>query len=353
MRLESIKTPALILDLDLFEKNVRIMKSFIESAGLVLRPHYKSNKCTEIARMQIASGAKGITCAKLSEAEDLVDAGIEDVLIANQIVDVTKLARVAHLSKCCYLTICVDSAENIDALEAAAAIENSTIHCLIEYEIGMNRCGVKTPEHFCELAKKISLCPHLSFEGIQAYAGHLSHEENFEVRKAESEKVEQRLFELYHYAESKGHKIKEVSGASTGTVEFRNKGSVYTEIQAGSYIFMDTAYNALGLIFTNSLFVLSEVISVNNQYMITDAGRKSISVDQKMPVFKDFPHLDVRISEEHCTIPSAGINASIGDKFFIIPGHCCTTVNLHDAIYMIRQNKVINRVPITSRGKSI
>ena len=353
MRLECIETPALVLDLDVFEMNMAMMKRFTEEGGWALRPHYKSHKSTAIAHLQIKAGAKGITCAKLAEAEDLVRAGIEDVLIANQIVEPVKVARAAYLAGCCKLTVCVDKADNIDALQRAAAEQNTTIYCLVEYEIGMNRCGVDTEEDFCALAHQINRCSNLVFEGIQAYAGHLSHEADYEKRKIESEKVELRLGSLIKAAKLDGLEIREVSGASTGTVEFRGKDTVYTEIQAGSYIFMDAAYNTLHLKFENALFVLASIISTNNRMIVSDAGLKCIAVDQKPPVFQDYPHLSLKVSEEHSSIPAPGITAAVGDRVLIIPGHCCTTVNLHDFYYLVRSNTVVDRIPVTSRGKSL
>ena len=352
MRLEQIETPALVADLDILEDNMKIIKAFTEAAGVALRPHYKSHKCTAIAHMQIKAGAKGISCAKLGEAEDLAAAGIEDILIANQIVEPWKLARVAYLAACCKLSICVDNLENIKALEAAAAIQGSTIHCLVEYEIGMKRCGVNTPEEVATLAKAINDAPHLSFMGIQAYAGHLSHEEDYDKRKKDSEAVEKRLSDLCAHLKSQGIAVKEVSGASTGTVEFRPKNGVYTEIQAGSYIFMDKAYEALNLKFRNALFVAATVMSVSSERTIVDAGRKSIAVDQKMPTFRDFPDQPARVSEEHSSI-AVGNAAAVGDRLLIIPGHCCTTINMHDTLYLMRGGRIVDRIPVTSRGKSL
>jgi len=353
MRLDKLETPALILDMDAFDRNMSVMKDYMESAGLALRPHYKSHKSTAIAHMQIVSGAKGITCAKLSEAEDLIFSGIDDVLIANQIVGSYKLARVAYLAGCCHLTVCVDNVDNICDLEAAAAAQGTIIYCLVEYEIGMNRCGVDTPEAFFALAGEIDRSPNLVFGGIQAYAGNLSHEEDCEIRRSASEKVEARLSELRCFVEQKGLHIKEISGASTGTVEFHTKNSAYTEIQAGSYIFMDAAYNALHLKFQNALFVTATVMSANGSNVILDAGRKSISIDQKMPALRDYPQVPIKVSEEHSAISTENLQASIGEKFLLIPGHCCTTVNLHDHIYLVRQGRVIDRISVDSRGKSV
>lgn len=181
MLLQQLETPALVLDLDLFDQNIAVMQNYAKKYGFAVRPHYKSHRCTTIAHLQLAAGAKGITCSKLGEAVDLVEAGVEDVLIANQIVSSVKLAGVAGLAKCCRLTVCVDNADNIHALETAAATIDACIYCLIEYEVGMNRCGVDTLEHFYMLVREIQTCPHLVFEGIQAYAGQLSHEEKFET----------------------------------------------------------------------------------------------------------------------------------------------------------------------------
>jgi 3-hydroxy-D-aspartate aldolase len=353
MRLTQLETPALILDLEVFEENIKIMKNFLDPSGLALRPHYKSHKSTAIAHHQIAEGAKGISCAKLSEAEDLVSSGIEDILIANQIVEPSKIARVANLAGCCYLTVCVDNADNIHAIEKAASSQGTIIHCLVELEVGMNRCGVDSFEKFYELAVLISKCPHLVFEGIQAYAGQLSHEVDYEYRKSEVERIEKKITELRNYLELKGLKVKEISGVSTGTVEFRREGSVYTEIQAGSYIFMDAAYNSLNLQFKNSLFVLTTVVSTNPNLIVADAGKKSVSVDQANPVFRGFPLCPVDMSEEHIAISIEGHNITLGDKLKLIPGHCCTTVNLHSHFYLIRNGRIVDKIPVTSRGKSL
>lgn len=352
MRIEHIETPALILDLDVMERNMDAMDKLLRSSGARLRPHYKSNKCTAIAHMQMARGAKGICCAKLSEAEDLVLAGIPDVLIANQIAAPSKIARLAYLAGCCRLTICVDDPANVVLLQSAAAAQNTVIHCLVEYDIGMDRCGVNTREEFAELARQIRSCPNLRFDGIQAYAGNLAHQEDPEIRKQESDKVEEKLSDLIDYLEEQGIHAEEVSGVSTGTVEFHLKDTVYTEIQAGSYLFMDAAYQAVGVGFEHSLFVLASVISRAGGGVITDAGLKSVSVDQRPPRFWGYEDHDVDMSEEHCAIYGEGLPQKVGDRMLLIPSHCCTTVNLHDHIYFVRKGQVVDRVPVTGRGHS-
>lgn len=352
MRIEQIETPALILDLDGMERNMDAMDKLLEGSSARLRPHYKSNKCTAIAHMQMARGAKGITCAKLSEAEDLVLAGIPDVLIANQITEPSKIARLAYLAGCCRLTVCVDSAANIEDLQRAAALQNTVVHCLVEYDIGMDRCGVHTKEEVTALAGQLKGCPNLTFEGIQAYAGNLAHLEDPAGRKKASDIVEEKLRALKNHLEGQGLPVKEISGVSTGTLEFHIKDTVYTELQPGSYLFMDAAYRAVGVGFEHSLFVLASVVSRAGSGVVTDAGLKSVSVDQRPPRFVGYETLEPDMSEEHCAIYGRDLPQKVGDRMLLIPSHCCTTVNLYDHIYFVRKGEVADRVPVTGRGHS-
>ena len=146
MKLHQLDTPALILDKRAFDRNRRAMQELLKNTTMKFRPHYKSHKCPTIALLQLADGAKGITCAKLSEAEDLAACGVKDILIANQIVQPEKLGRLAELAGRCRLTLCVDCADNVLALERAMAAHETTLYCLVEYDIGMNRCGVESHE---------------------------------------------------------------------------------------------------------------------------------------------------------------------------------------------------------------
>lgn len=354
MRIENLQTPALIVDLDRLEENQQILNDLIACSPAKLRPHYKTNKTTQIAYMQLAAGAKGITCSKLSEARDLVECGVEDVLIANQIVDPAKLAQVAALAGCCHLTIAVDDLQNIKMLERAAAAQDVTIHCLVEYEIGMGRCGVGSQEALLELAKAITACAHLEFAGIQAYAGNMSHEPSAKVRSEEAKKIEDRLKSAKAYLEAHGIAVKEVSGCSTASVaDHAFADTVYTEFQCGSYVFMDAAYRPVaGLPFKNSLFVATTIMSKGNGKIITDAGMKSVSLDQTLPVFVGYEDVAVEMSEEHCALPVSDDTVKVGQRMLLIPGHCCTTVNLYDYIYFVRDGRVVNKVPVTSRGGS-
>lgn len=353
MKLDEIETPALILEKSIFEKNLLLMKELLAGTTMKLRPHYKSHKCREIARRQMEEGASGISCAKLSEAFDLKEAGIQNILIANQIVQPSKIKKAAMLAKDCYLILCVDNEDNISALSAAAEEEGTDLHCLVEFEVGMKRCGVETFEEVYKLARKIEASGHLYFEGIQAYAGYLAHETSQKTRIAKTKVIEKNIYDLKEYLENRGLTIKEIGGGSTGTIEEKPKDSVYTDIQAGSYIFMDQAYNGLHLQFQNALFVLTTVISIKKDRVVTDTGVKSLGMDQGDPVFLGVPkEAPINMSEEHGAVYYENHGFQVNDKLRYIPGHCCTTVNMFDEIYLADGEEVVKVLTVTSRGKA-
>jgi len=291
-----------------------------------------------------------MTCAKLSEAEDLCDIGVEDILIANQVVDPAKIRKLADLAGNCRLTVCVDNKENISALALAAQNSGSVIHCLIEFDIGMERCGVITKEEVLALAKHISVCDNLVFDGLQAYAGHISHIEDLRVRKQMTAENYSKLKELISYLNENGIAVKTVSGGSTGTAEIKAMEGLYTELQAGSYLFMDATYRNLALPFQNSLFVLTTVVSQRNGLTVVDAGVKTCGVDQGMPAPRDGSVGEIVASEEHFQLHHYNAETAVGEKMYLIPAHCCSTINLHDKIYLVDGDTVVDRILITAKG---
>ncbi|MBQ3577440.1 MAG: alanine racemase [Firmicutes bacterium] len=357
MKLTQLATPALVADEKILIENMRAMEDLLHGRKLQLRPHYKSNKCSAIAHMQMGFGAIGITCAKLSEAEDLADSGIEDILIANQIVDPEKMIRAALLAKKCRLTVCVDSEDNARLLSRAAEAAGSLVHCYVEYDIGMRRCGVTSEEDFVRLAKIIDGLPGLEFSGIQAYAGNIAHVVSGEERKRETRANEQKIVSLTAKLKGAGLEVKAVSGGSTGTSVLKAQGGVYTELQAGSYIFLDSTYGGLeSLPFKNSLFVLATVISTREGLAILDVGVKGLGVDQDPPVIltMDGERIDgeVQVNEEHLKLFGPSGELVPGEMVKVIPGHCCSTVNLYDRLYLFDKDLVKDRLMITARGCS-
>lgn len=249
MKINEIATPALILDKKVMQENAGLMDELLANSPMTLYPHYKSNKCPEIAKLQMARGAGGITCAKLSEAEDLAAAGIRKIVLANQIVQEDKVKRAAALAGKCDLTVCIDCKEQAVLLDNAANELGTSVRVLIEYEVGMFRCGVESFEEFLELARFTDQCEHLIFEGIQAYAGHLAHEDRSAFRKERMLEIEETVRKLKEYVEENGLRVSNICGGSTGTAADKPADTVYTQLQAGSYLFMDTSYARLGLRF--------------------------------------------------------------------------------------------------------
>ena len=350
MKISGLSTPALVLDVNILKANAEAMEKILAGTSMKLRPHYKSHKCAALARWQVNSGAVGMTCAKLSEAEDLCDIGVEDILIANQIVDPAKIRRAADLAGNCRLTVCVDSMENVDALSAAAVSAGNTVHCFVEFEIGMERCGVAAKEDVLALAKRIIASENLEFDGIQAYAGHISHVEDRQEREAMTAANYEKLRELLSYLQANGVAVKTVSGGSTGTAQIKAMEGLYTELQAGSYLFMDGVYRNLDLPFQNALFLLTTVVSQKEDLTVLDAGVKTCGVDQGMPVPCEGTVRQIVASEEHFQLHGYSRQKTVGEKMLLIPGHCCSTVNLHDKIYLVDGDTVIDRIAVTARG---
>lgn len=355
MKLTDLSTPALVADGEKIDRNISAMKELLSSSALKLRPHYKSHKCSAIARRQIADGAVGMTCATVREAEDLADSGVEDILLANQIVEEGKICRVALLAKKVRLTVCVDSAGNAEALSRAAVNAGSTVYCLAEYEIGMKRCGVDTKEEYLALVKKVMSLPNLVYQGIQAYAGHASHMTSDEERSGVTAANRERLRELIAYLRENGVTAKTISGGSTGTAELKARDGLYTELQAGSYLWLDSTYNKLNVPFVNALYVLSTVVSRRPGIAILDVGAKSIGADQDLPEVLTMDGTPVRgifeLNEEHLKIYDPSAELIPGQKVLVIPGHCCTTVNLYEKLYLFRNGRVDDRLAITARER--
>jgi 3-hydroxy-D-aspartate aldolase len=220
----------------------------------------------------------------------------------------------------------------------------------VEYEIGMGRCGASTEAEVCALARQIKEAPGLSFDGVQAYAGHLSHTVSYEERKEESEKNAQKLRSLLAALAEAGTPVNVLSGGSTGTCQIKAAEGLYTELQAGSYLFMDATYDCLGLPFKPSLFILATVVSVSNRIAVVDAGVKSCGVDQGMPIPVGFTVSEVVASEEHFQLHAPSKELAVGEKVLLIPAHCCSTVNLHNHIYLIEKERVVDRITVTARG---
>jgi len=336
------------------------MAEYFSDKRTQLRPHFKSHKSPMIAHKQINAGAKGITCAKLSEAEVLVNAGIKDILIANQIVEPEKIFRLSCLAKSdVKILVAVDNIENIDELSKAASFLHSTIYVLIEVDVGMKRCGVISAEETLALAERIMISQGLVFEGIQAYEGHLVYDVenpsrlNKEARRKGVQEMVDTISRIRSFLEKNGIKVNEISGGGTGTYDITGDNTVWTEIQAGPYVLMDSVYSMVGLPFKNSLSVLTTVIHKRHGMAVTDAGLKACSIEQGPPKIKDYPDIYASedLSEEHGIFVDARDELKYRQKIEYLPSHCCTTVNLYDSYHCVR-NGILEAVwPISGRGR--
>ena len=359
MALAEVDTPALILDLDAFERNLRRLPDSLAGRNVALRPHAKSHKCPQIALRQMALGAVGVCCQKVSEAEALVEGGVGDVLIANEVVGAPKLRRLAALAKQARVAVCADNAANVSALDEAARQFGVALDVLVEINVGANRCGVEPGEAAVRLAQRIAASANLRFAGLQAYQGSAQHLRKVDERRAAIEKAVAHVKGTRELLALAGIACPKVTGAGTGTYAFEAASSVYDELQAGSYIFMDADYarnewTESGIPrFEHSLFVWASVMSrPSAERALVDAGLKASSVDSGMPRIADGgPAEYVRASDEHGLIMVNGAPGyALGEKLKLIPGHCDPTVNLYDHYICIRNERVEAIWPITARG---
>lgn len=375
-RLFELDTPALVVDLDIMEHNMDHMMRFLLKGTVGIRPHAKSHKTPEIAKMQLERGAVGITCAKLGEAEALVGAGIPDVLIANQVVGKEKLRRLAELALKAKLRVAVDSPQNVKELSEAAVTAGSTVGVLVEVDIGLGRCGVREPSQAVELARMAVELPGVRYDGIMGYEGHCVFIESFEERESKAREAYTKLESFVWSLSREGLKPQIVSSAGTGTYMFAGRNPLITDIQAGSYIFMDMRYGSIqGVDFQQSLAVLSTVVSAPEPGLfVCDAGLKSMTAEfGPVGVLPSSGLTVVGMSEEHVKLrqsenrssevkpflkmlddkygSSCGSNLKPGDKVLLIPSHCCTTVNLHDKIYPVREGMLVDTWRISARGR--
>ena len=354
---EEIDTPALLIDLDVFEANIRTMADFFKTVNAELRPHAKTHKTPIIANKQLEAGAIGITCAKLGEAEAMVHAGIRDVLIANQVVGSQKIARLINLAKNSEIMVAVDDADNVDQLSAAAEAKGVTLRVLIEVSTGMGRCGAMPGEPTLTLAQHILKSKGLKFEGLMGYEGHTVARPDLIERKIETGKAVELLIDTKHFLEDNGIAVGIMSGGGTGTHAITGSYPEMTEIQAGSYVFMDSTYHnveGVGERFPCSLTLLTTVVSrPEPTRVIVDSGMKVLTKEFGIPQ-PLAEGLEMRgLSEEHGTMDAEpSVDLKPGDKVEILPSHCCTTVNLHDRYYGVRNSIVESVWEIAARGKS-
>jgi D-serine deaminase-like pyridoxal phosphate-dependent protein len=357
MTVAELDTPALLLDLDRLERNIAKMAEFFADRPVALRPHAKTHKCPQIALRQVAAGAIGITCAKVGEAEIMAAAGVGDILIANQVTGNVKIDRLTDLAARCDLMVAVDDVANVAELGGACQGKGVTLRILVEVDIGMGRCGVRPPQAALELARRVSDEPHLRFSGLMGYEGHLVMVKDLHERRQRVQQAFMALAETRELLEQNDLAVTVVSGGGTGTYDLTSQVASVTEIQAGSYVLMDTTYRRVRPEFELALMVLTTVVSrPEPDRLVTDAGLKALTKEFGWPEPVDVPGASVRyLSEEHGVFSLAdpgAVTLQPGDRVRFLPSHCCTTVNLYDVFHVIRDGRLVDVWPVAGRGRS-
>lgn len=363
-KVKELDTPALLVREVLLVRNIQDMATFAEQLGIDLRPHIKAHKLPPIAKGQVSLGAKGITVAKLSEAEVMMKGGIQDILIANQLIGKDKMKRLMKLLEKADVTVIVDSVVGAKELSKACGGAGKEIGVLIEVNTGLNRCGILPGQETLDLAQNIIKLPHLKFLGLMTHAGHVygasGRDEVMEIGRAEGEV----MVKTADLLRKNGIPVEVVSVGSTPTAKVSGMVKGVTEIRPGNYVFYDMIQIGLGVAIEEdcSLSVLATVISRPTlERIVIDAGSKTLALDQGahgkssvcgFGMVKGYDDVIIeRLSEEHGILKvKPDCSLQIGDKIEIIPNHACTVVNLFDEIHLIRNEELADTWEIKGRG---
>jgi D-serine deaminase-like pyridoxal phosphate-dependent protein len=351
--LDALDTPQLLLDLDVLDRNLGLMQRECQRHGKALRVHFKSLKTGGLARYLADKGAAAFLCAKTNEAEVLVEAGIRDVLVANQIVGAQKLGRLARLARRATVRVCVDDAANVRQAGEAARTEGVTLGVLVEVDVGMNRCGVEPGEPALALARAVVNEKGLHFVGLQGYDGQLQLVPPGDEKKSRCLAGLHQLAMTRKMLEQAGIAVEVVTGAGTGTWQYAAEHPALTELQPGSFLLMDAAYHAVRPEFACSLSILATVVSRRPGWYVLDAGSKAISQDFGKPLIKG-RHPDekvVKLAEEHTKVEDEGKGPTVGMRREVYPAHCCATMNLHRQVIAVRGGSVEAVWPIEASGR--
>src|SRR6476469_5138764 len=360
----SLNTPALVLDLEMLDRNIAEMASFAKAHKVNLRPHSKTHKSADIAKRQIASGALGVCCAKLGEAEALAEGGVENLHITSPVVTPQAIARLIALNeKARDVMVVVDHPANADAL-ATAAKGKKPLTVVVDIDPGIHRTGVASPDAVVELVKKVTGLKSLKYAGVQFYCGSHQHILSFEERKQKIEERTEYLRGILAKLEAAGLKPGIVTGSGTGTHFIDAKLGAFTELQVGSYVFMDHDYNVCDLralarpTFEQALQIDARVVSANTAGMVTvDAGLKAMATEQGPPMILKgaVEGATTRfMGDEHLAViaPEGKAPPKLAEQVILTPPHCDPTVNLYESYHVVKNDTQDELWPVTARGRS-
>ncbi len=358
-----MSTPCLVLDKAVFDRNLAAAAALCATAGIALRPHAKTHKCGTIALAQIERGAAGICVATIGEAEAMVAAGVEDILVTSVFTQPSKIGRAIALARTgARIAVVVDDAGMAGWLAAAAEQAGLILPVLIDVDLGRHRSGVADAAGALAVAAVIGRSASLDLAGIQAYASHISHVQSHADRLAASQACAEQIKGIRAALEAAGHPVRAVTGGSTGTLFIDTKLGVYTELQCGSYVFSDVEYAAIDLDgagstpFDPALFVRVSVIGRNWPGHVTcDGGNKHFSAKGTLPSFRAAPAAGATYrpdSDEHgiVELPPGAPRPELGQGFDLVVPHCDPTLNLFDTIHVLDGDTLVDVWPIEARG---
>ena len=348
--LPPFSTPALIVDLDVFEANVAAMAALLKGTGKTVRPHVKTHRTPELALRQLGGPVAGVTCATVGEAEVMVAAGIDDVLVANEVVDGAKLARLAALARRSRIAVAVDAPEPLEALSQAATAAGVQVDVLIDVDIGLHRCGVASPGEAVALAGLVASLPGVRLRGIMGYEGRIRI--TVEGRRDRIGRAHGCLADVRDALTVAGHGVEVVSAAGTSTLSEALADPTMTEIQAGVYCVMEPELLVMDLPFRCAVVVRGTVISRRAGHVVLDAGRRVIGLEYGPPVPSGFVARGISLGDEHAIIEMADPLPELGSTLDLVPGQIRTTFNLHDRVWASRGGRLVAAWPVAARGRS-
>lgn len=346
-----VPTPALIVDASALEANQILAEKMFREAGKTLRPHIKTHRTPELAMRQLGPASTGVTCATVGEAEVMAASEVQDVLIANEIVSPGKIERVCALaSSGVRVAVALDAIEPALALSSAAERAGATVNVLIDLDVGLGRCGVRDLVSARALASAVDGARNVRLMGIMGYEGRLR--ASTESRGEKSEHAQLTLAKAKGYLESAGFPVEVVSAGGTSTLRENLASPVVTEVQAGSYLFMEPDLEGLDLPFGYAAYVMATVISHSRDRVVVDAGRKTVGCDYGPPLCISEGGRTASVSEEHTVLMWEASLPRLGSQVCLRPTHIRTTFNLHDFVYLVRDGYVEERLSVAARGRS-
>lgn len=350
-----LPTPCLLMDVDAVNRNIEKMAEFFSDLKCDLRPHAKTHKLPWIAHRQIRAGAIGITCAKLQDAKGFIEAGIENVLIANQVVGEAKIRELAALSHIAHVMVCIDDFNNAKELSMAAEREGGKLDVLVEIDVGINRCGILPGDRTIEFVKAIGSLKGISFQGLMGYEGGLFNMDEEEKTK-NCKKRNALLISTKEHLEKIGFIVPVISAGGSNTYRVSGCCPGITDIQPGSYVTMDDWNAKHDIHFEQAITVLSTIVSrPEKSRAIIDAGLKAISTDHGLPRIISHKNLQIEaLNEEHgkLTITNADTEIDIGDTVELVPSHGCTTIPLYDRYIAMKDGQLITSMSMVSGSAS-